>query len=138
MNSTLTKVVLLPGHEMVELSTLTFFGTSSTRKVSIHSLTSVLGKRNIPRALTKQEASSAVGMSLATTEVQFLDVNEMLVNAKDEAEAAELMQKPAGLVARSRYILDPDAASTYRHEQFLKFMNAPIPDEKSATPKVFQ
>lgn len=127
MNTTLTKLVLNSGHETAELTILNFFGMTWNRTVSIHSLTSVLGRRDAPVELSADQAKSAVANSLATTEVLYLDVDEMLVNAKS-AEDAFSLKSSNDTPFRTRYVVQQPDAKTFRQEQFLKFTGSPDQD----------
>lgn len=127
MNTTLTKLVLNSGHATADLTILNFFGMTWNRTVSIHSLTSVLGRRDSPVELTPDQAKSPIANSLATTEVLYLDVDELLVNAQT-AEQAFSLKSANDTPFRTRYVVQQPLAKTFRHEQFLKFTGSPDQD----------
>lgn len=83
----------------------------------------MLKRRDVPKPLTTYEAQSAVGVSLATTEVTFLEVNELLVNVTNEAEAETIREGNKGTAFRTKYIIQPDSATAYRHDFFFKFIH---------------
>lgn len=127
MNTTLTKLVLQPGHNEAELTILNFFGMSWTRKVSVYALTSVLGRRDTPTEISQEQAASPLARSLATTEVLYLDVDELLVNATTAEEAFKL-RSANDTPYRTRYVVQQPLAKTFRHENFLKFVGSPTED----------
>lgn len=128
MNTTLVKAVLAPGHQQVELTILNFLGMTWNRTVSVHSLTSVLGRRNAPAELTEAQAKSPIANSLANTEVLYLDVDELLVNAKT-TEEADSLKSANDTPFRTRYIVEQPSAKTFRQEQFLKFTGSAVVDQ---------
>lgn len=136
MSTTLTRVVLLPGHEQVALTNLNFFGMAKTRTVSVHSLTSVLGRRSEAATVTPDQAAGALGTTLATTEVLYLDVDELLVNARNADEANEMKSKN-DTPYRTRYVVQQPLAKTFRQERFLKFTAAPTNDPTARTKNMF-
>jgi len=138
MKSTLTKVVLMPGHKTAEIHSLNFLGMGTKRTVNIHALTTVLGRPSSKLQVTREQAETSIGASIATTEVHYLDVDERLANAKDDDEV-QAFKSQNDTAFRTRYVVDPPIASTFRHEEFLKFVGAPTIDHSQvAANNMFQ
>lgn len=71
---------------------------------------------------------------MATTEVHYLDVDERLANAKSD-EDVQAFKTGNDTVFRTRYVVDHTLATTFRHNEFLKFTGAPTIDHSQLAAK---
>lgn len=88
--------------------------------------------------LSKEELESSLSTTNATTEVLYVDVIELLANAKTREEAEAITIDPDN-VFRTRFAVEsPPKATTLRMDWFLRFSSVRAADTQKQTRNMFK